>query len=142
MREYDCTVVGDVLWDVVVSTEYAQLTYGGTRYCNCAGIFPGGMGNMATALSYLGGRVGFIGKAGKDRWGRLYLEDLKRNNVCACISYDNHLPTGLVVVFVDEKGERSFLVSRGASDNLLPHEVEQADLINKSSYLFFRGCRW
>lgn len=139
MREYNCTVLGDVLWDVVVSTESAQLTYGGTHYCHFAGIFPGGMGNVATALSCLGGRVGFIGKVGKDWWGELYLEDLEKNNVSACVSYDSHLPTGLVVVFVDERGERSFLVSRGANDNLLPDEVEKAGLINKSSYFFVSG---
>ena len=139
MREYDCTIVGDILWDVVVRTEYAQLTYGGTHYSSFAGIFPGGMGNVATALAYLGGRGGIIGKVGKDWRGRLYLEDLERNNISACVSYDNYLPTGLVVVFVDEKDERSFLVSRGASDNLLPEEMERAGLINNSSYLFVSG---
>ncbi len=139
MREYDCTVLGDVLWDVIVSTEYAQLAYGGTRYCHFAGIFPGGMGNVATALSHLGGRVGFIGKAGRDWLGKLYLKNLKRNNVLPCVYLDEHLPTGLVVVFVDEKGERSFLVSRGANDYLSPGEVERAGLIDKSSYLFVSG---
>ncbi len=44
-----------------------------------------------------------------------------------------------MVVFVDEKGERSFLVSRGANDNLLPDEVVSAGLINKSRYLFVSG---
>lgn len=139
VRDYSCTVLGDVLWDVVISTEYAQPVYGGTRYCHFAGIFPGGMGNVATALSRLGGRVGFIGKAGKDWLGELYLKDLKRNNISSRVYLDDQLPTGLVVVFVDEKGERSFLVSRGANDNLLPSEVEKAGLIDKSSYIYLSG---
>ncbi len=136
MKEYNCTVLGDVLWDVVVSTEYAQPVYGGTRHCHFAGIFPGGMGNVATALSHLGIRVSFIGKAGKDWLGELYLKNLKGNNISTCVYISDYLPTGVVTVFVDEKGERSFLVFRGANDDLQPKQVEKARLIEKSNYLF------
>jgi len=139
MKKYDCTVVGDVMWDVVVSAESLQPVSGGTRYCHFGGIFPGGMGNVATALSYLGGRVGFIGKAGRDWLGELYFKNLEMNNISSCVYFDHKLPTGVVTVLVDEKGERSFLVFRGANNSLLPSEVEKAGLLNKATYLFLSG---
>ena len=140
-RNLDCIVVGDLCWDVIVKIRGGvDLTYGGTAYCEFAGLFPGGSANIAAGLSFLGGNAALVGKVGKDRLGKLCLEDLKRNKILPRIFIDNALPTGLITVFVDNRGERSCIVSRGANDNLSPEEITTvSDLMRQSKYLYITG---
>ena len=142
MNSFDCIIIGDVLIDVIVRAKenYGQVCRGGVSYCNSAETVFGGGGNVATGLSVIGGTSAFIGKAGKDFFEKLYVQDLKKNRVFTRVFLDKNLSTGLVVVFVDKGHQRSFLVSRGANDQLLAEEIEKvADLIKRSDYLYFSG---
>lgn len=142
MHTLDCTVIGDVCIDLIihVSGNLTKFSYGGTSYSSFAKAELGGSGNVAVGLSLLGGKVSFIGKAGKDFFGRLYIRNLKKNKVIPEVFFDKCSPTGLVLVFVDNRKERSFLVFRGANDKLLTQEIEKAaDLIERSKYVYFSG---
>ncbi|MBZ4663698.1 MAG: aminoimidazole riboside kinase [Caloramator sp.] len=71
---------------------------------------PGGApANVAAGVSRLGGKSGFIGKVGNDNLGR-YLKDVLENfNVSTqnmILTDEAH--TGIVLVTLDENGERSF----------------------------------
>ena len=99
----DCTVVGDVMMDVVMRSDSSivgALRIDGTNYFSEAKITPGGSGNVAAAVSWLGGRVAFIGKSGNDTYGRFYREGLESNNVISRIEIDSLVPTGLAVCLV------------------------------------------
>jgi len=99
----------------------------------------GGSGNVAVGLSTLGGKTAFVGKAGNDLFGKLYAQDLKNRGVVSKIFFDRCSQTGLILVFVEEK-ERSFLVFRGANDQLSVSEIGRSDdLIKKSSFVYFCG---
>lgn len=138
----DCTVIGDIFFDVIVRRDPSELglVRGGTSYSNPITIEPGGTGNVAVGLSRLGGKAQFIGKAGKDVLGSFYKDNLRREGVRAKVVFDEFHPTGIIITFVDNKGERSFLISRGANDFLLPEEIEQYENgITKSKYLFISG---
>jgi sugar/nucleoside kinase (ribokinase family) len=138
----DCTVVGDIFFDVMIRKDPSKLGLirGGTSYSEPILMEHGGMGNVAIGLSKLGGKAQFIGKAGKDALGSFYQKDLTRGGVRAEIVFDKSHPTGIIITFVDKKGERSFLISRGANDFLLPEEVEQYENdIAESEYLFVSG---
>ena len=142
MNSFDCIVIGDVLIDVIVQAKenYGQVCRGGISYCNYAKTVFGGGGNVAAGLSVIGGTSAFIGKAGQDFFEKLYVQDLKKNGVFTRVFLDKNLPTGLVVVFVDKGHQRSFLVFRGANDQLLVEEIEKVvDLIKRSDYLYFSG---
>lgn len=142
MASFDCTVIGDIFLDIIVqfNGNYEQFFHGGTSYCNFAKTALGGAGNIATALSTLGGKVAFVGKAGDDFFGRLYLQDLKRSEVVPKVFFDESSPTGLVIVFVSRGKERSFLVFRGANEKLLEDEIEKvSDEIRRSKYVYFSG---
>jgi len=116
------------------------LVRGGTSYLNHVRIVPGGSGNVSVGMSLLGARTAFIGKAGTDMLGGLYVEDLKKNNVSPEIYLDDELPTGFIIVLVEEEGERSFLVYRGANDKLNPEEIEESrSVIKDSKYLYICG---
>jgi sugar/nucleoside kinase (ribokinase family) len=101
---------------------------------------PGGVGNVAVGLSRLGCKTQLIGKVGNDILGSSYHNNLVEECVTAKIIVDKSAPTGILLSFVDGKGERSFLISRGANDLLLPEEIEQyKNNIAKSKYLFISG---
>jgi hypothetical protein len=142
MDMLDCSVIGDVLIDVVVhgKSYLGNLVPSGTSYCSFAKIEFGGSGNVAVGLSALGGRAAFVGKAGNDFFGKLYVEDLKKRGVIPRVVLDRYLPTGVVIVFLDQQKERSFLVFRGANDEMSPKEVEKASSeIKRSRYMYFSG---
>ena len=105
MKVLDCTVVGDIFMDLVirVGREWSQLHYGGTSYSDFAKMEFGGSGNVAVGLSLLGATVSLVGKAGKDLFGRLYVENLEKNKVIPQVFFDKRSPTGSVLVFVHDQ---------------------------------------
>jgi sugar/nucleoside kinase (ribokinase family) len=142
MSILDCTVVGDIFMDLIihVGRKWNQFDYGGTSYSDFAKMEFGGSGNVAVGLSLLGAKVSLVGKAGKDLFGGLYVENLERNKVIPQLFFDSRSPTGFVLVFVHDQKERSFLVFRGANDSLSVPEIEKTDkLIRRSRYLYFTG---
>lgn len=139
---YDCLLVGDVFLDVVIRlpNDRNRFFRGGTTYVDLAKAVFGGSGNVAAGLSWVGGKVAFLGKAGNDFLGKSYMQDLKKRGVDARISFDQEFPTGLVVVLLSDGTERSFVVSRGANDRLCDEDVEKiTDLFEKSIYFYFSG---
>jgi fructokinase len=141
-KDFDCTVIGDVFMDVVirVNGDYRRFFRGGTSYCDSAKIALGGSGNIAVGLSSLRGRAAFVGKAGDDFFGKLYIQDLKNKGVVPKVFLDKDSSTGLLISFVEDGKERSFLVFRGANDRLSIDEIEKAtSLIKRSKYVYFSG---
>jgi sugar/nucleoside kinase (ribokinase family) len=142
MKLLDCIVVGDVFMDFIVHVgrEWNQSYYGGTSYSDFAKIEFGGSGNVAVGLSLFGATVSLVGKAGKDLFGNLYVENLEKNKVIPQVFFDKRSPTGSVLVFVHDQKERSFLVFRGANDSLSVPEIEKTGkLIRRSRYMYFTG---
>jgi sugar/nucleoside kinase (ribokinase family) len=142
MNLFDCTVIGDVFIDIIVQVDgnYEQFFRGGTTYCNLIKSVLGGSGNVAAGLSTIGGATAFVGKAGHDFFGKSYIRDLKKKGVATKIFVDKYFPTGLIIAFLEDGKQRSFLVFRGANDKLSPDEIEKAtSFIKRSNYLYFSG---
>ena len=138
----DCTVIGDVFSDLLVHSEGLRnpLSYGGTSYSDFVKMDFGGSGNIAVGLSLLGGRAAFVGKAGNDLFGKLYIKNLKEKEVISKVFIEKNSPTGWVIAFIDDRKERSFLVCRGANDTLSLDDVRKATyLIKKSKYVYISG---
>jgi sugar/nucleoside kinase (ribokinase family) len=118
----------------------ASFVTGGTSYLESARICLGGAGNVAEGLSLLGGKVCFIGKAGNDSWGRIYEANLNASSITTKIFFEPRISTGIALVGLHKKGERSFNVFRGANDRLSSKEIDRsAKLLGKSEYLYFCG---
>lgn len=92
--------------------------------------FPGGApANVAVAAARLGARTGFIGKVGRDAFGRSLAETLRKEGVDTAGLYeDEKEPTTLAIVSVDESGEREFSFYRdpGADTQLTADEAVAA----------------
>jgi fructokinase len=141
MQDFDCFVIGDVMFDAIFfdSKKSILLVEGGTCYCKHFFLSPGGAGNVAVGLSELGQKTIFVGKAGNDYLGRLYLKNLKKNRVVPQIFVENTTSTGVALTLSTAK-ERSFIVYRGANDLLSPEDVHSVKtLITRSKYLYFSG---
>ena len=104
----------------------------GNRY----NVGPGGKGcNQAIAIARLGGKVNFISKIGKDSYGELALDTLKKNNInTENIIQDDKLQTGVAGILVDQKsGKNAINVIVGAPNTLKISEInKQLDLIKNS----------
>ena len=91
--------------------------------------YPGGApANVAVAAARLGAKAGFIGKVGRDGFGRLLCRTLLDHGVDASHLAVDALPTTLAVVSVDEAGDRSFSFYRGADGNLMDADISDAVL--------------
>jgi len=118
-------VVGSMNMDMVVKTSHipqpGETVLGGSFLMN-----PGGKGaNQAVAVARLGGDVTFIGKIGDDIFGKqssqLFDEEgVDTNGILA----DDHTPSGIALITVDETGENSIVVAPGANAHLEPADVE------------------
>ncbi len=116
------------MMDIVLKSDQPivnALEVDGTNYFHSSRIVPGGSGNVAAALSYLGAKVALIGKVGDDVYGRAYVRDLESLNISPAIEFDNSLSTGFTVSLVESEGHRTMLVSRGANDHLTPLELKK-----------------
>ncbi len=104
----------------------------GTKY----NIGPGGKGcNQAIAIARLGGKISFISKIGKDNYGELALDTLKKNNISTNnIIQDQNSQTGVAGILVDQNsGKNAINVITGAPSSLTIEELENhIDTIKKS----------
>jgi len=94
----------------------------------------GGGTNTAVAFSKLGFKTGFVGKIGKGHNSGIILRELKNEKVKFLgVRGDEH--TGYSVVLGGRGGERTILVYKGASNNLLFNEIKLKGL--KSNWFYF-----
>jgi ribokinase len=79
----------------------------------------GSAANTIVALARLDCKVGFIGKVGRDREGKMLLEDFRNEGVDTTnVVVARHGRSGSVMGFVDEKGDRALYVDSGVNDEI------------------------
>ena len=114
--------VGDLVWDVLTRPAN-QLLPGGDTTGRIA-LAPGGSAaNLATWVARAGTPAGFIGKVGADTLGDLLIADLEREGVNAHIQRDPAYDTGVILVMIDQNGQRSMVTNQGADFHLQPAEL-------------------
>ena len=89
---------------------------------------PGGApANVLAMASKLGRSTAFVGKVGRDAFGRFLQEHMEKAGIdCSALRRDDRVPTTLAFVQLDEYGDRSFSFYRdpGADVMLRPEEVD------------------
>ena len=122
----DISVLGIFVADISFSGPKIPAV-GETILGNKYNVGPGGKGcNQAVAIARLGGKVNFISKIGKDAYGKLALETLKKNNISTNtenIIQDEKLQTingvaGILVDFFKQSGKNAINVIVGAPNSL------------------------
>ena len=112
---------------------------GETILGNKYNVGPGGKGcNQAIAIARLGAKVNFISKIGKDSYGELALNTLKKNkiNIESVIQGEN-LQTGVAGILIDKNsGKNAINVIVGAPSSLTIDEINNHINIIKNSKIF------
>ena len=100
-------------------------------------IVPGGKGaNQACAAGLAGGRVSMIGQVGKDPFGPVLIESLKKANVEVSHIRSSATATGTAAILVLGTGENVIVISPGANASLTTEAVQgRLDQIGKGSLL-------
>lgn len=88
----------------------------------------GGKGaNQAVAAARSGGEVTFIARVGEDMFGQQALRGFEADQInTQYVKIDPLEPSGVALIFVDEKGENSIAVASGANACLSPADVDEA----------------
>ena len=134
----DISVLGIFVADISFSGPKIPAV-GETILGNKYNVGPGGKGcNQAIAIARLGGKVNFISKIGKDAYGKLALETLKKNNInTENIIQDEKLQTGVAGILVDQQsGKNAINVIVGAPNSLKINEMNNQINLIKSSKIF------
>ena len=134
----DISVLGIFVADISFSGPKIPAV-GETILGNKYNVGPGGKGcNQAIAIARLGAKVNFISKIGKDSYGELALETLKKNNInTKSVIQDKKLQTGVAGILVDKNsGKNAINVIVGAPSTLKINEINKHINIIKSSKIF------
>lgn len=129
----DIVAIGEVLIDL---TQKGVDELGVGQYASNPGGAPA---NLAVAAARLGASTAFVGKVGKDAFGKYLRAVLEENSVDTTgLLEDPKEHTTLAVVSVDETGERSFTFYRDpcADVNLKAEEIP-AGLLKDTRILHF-----
>ena len=134
----DISVLGIFVADISFSGPKIP-SVGETILGNKYNVGPGGKGcNQAIAIARLGGNVNFISKIGKDSYGELALNTLKKNNInIENIIQDEKLQTGVAGILIDKNsGKNAINVIVGAPSSLTINEIDKQINLIKSSKIF------
>ncbi|MGH6860296.1 MAG: ribokinase [Phyllobacterium sp.] len=88
----------------------------------------GGKGaNQAVAAARLGADVMMVTKVGGDVFGQSTIDNLKQNGVdISHVGTVEGQSSGVAPIFVDETGENSILIIKGANNDLRPADIDAA----------------
>ena len=95
----------------------------------------GGATNTATTFARMGLKVATIGKIGADEGGERILAECKAEGIASRIGTDKKLSTAYSAILVPDKGERTILTHRGASDKLKPADINKALAKTRWAYI-------
>jgi sugar/nucleoside kinase (ribokinase family) len=130
-------VLGDVVQDVVVWQLEPQRKATDTR----SQIVMRRGGSAANVAAFAATRhpTRFIGCVGADLGGHVVRQELESHGVDVRLQVDPSAPTGMIVLLVDEHGERTMFPSRGANAHLTPIDpvwLEDLEVLHLTGYSF------
>lgn len=122
-------VVGSINLDLVIRSPHIPgpgETVLGTDF----GTFPGGKGaNQAVAAARQGADVTFLGRVGKDEFGKQLLDGLKAEGIAVQhVGIDKEAPSGVAFITLDAHGENCIVVAPGANYKLSREIIRQAEI--------------
>ncbi|GAB6012946.1 adenosine kinase [Viscerimonas tarda] len=97
----------------------------------------GSASNTITSMAKLGIETGFIGKIGKDAYGKYYKEDLEKYGVKLHLT-ETDQTSGIATTLISKDGERTFGTYLGAAANLIPDDLDEKIFANYH-YLYLEG---
>ncbi|MEA9985020.1 MULTISPECIES: carbohydrate kinase family protein [Subtercola] len=129
-------IVGDVFDDIIVRPS-GPIRSDTDTLSSIERRAGGSAANTAAWLGSLGTRVDFVGRTNVVDTQR-HENSLRDSGVTPHLLGENVLPTGTIVVIVDEHDTRTMLTERGANVDTSPHDVSD-ELLRAATHLHFTG---
>jgi sugar/nucleoside kinase (ribokinase family) len=119
-RKPNIVVLGTIVFDIFVKGIFSFPKMGSAISVEKFPYSIGGCGaNSAMVLSQLGTKVSLIGSIGNDIFATFIKKKLSKCNIeSSLLSIEEKLPTSLSILFINEKGERSYLHFSGANEKI------------------------
>lgn len=138
--KFDLVCLGHVLYDIRCYVDSFplpdKLSIMAGRLRHSGG---GSAANVAVNSTKLGLKTGMIGKVGFDEYGWFVVQNFRNYGINTDhILVDFKNPTGVSLIIVNGKGVPEFIQMIGASDPILPKEI-QAEYIQKARHLHMSG---
>jgi ribokinase len=138
--KFDLVCLGHVLYDIRCYVDGFplpdKLSIMAGRLKHSGG---GSAANVAVNSTKLGLKTGMIGKVGFDEYGWFVVQNFRNYGVNTDhILVDFKNPTGVSLIIVNGKGVPEFIQMIGASDPILPKEI-QAEYIQRTRHLHMSG---
>jgi sugar/nucleoside kinase (ribokinase family) len=133
-------VIGDVVQDVVV--RQLEPTREATDTVSQIVTTRGGSAANVAAFAAPRYPTRFIGAVGADLTGQVLLAELEARGVEHRVQVVDSAPTGMIVILVDERGERTMFPSRGANALVAPIDevwLDDLELLHVTAYSFQAG---
>ncbi len=133
-------VFGDVIVDISVQA-HGPLQLGSDVVGEISYQGGGSAANFAAWLGSIGSKVRFAGALGRDLAGQMSRLELERYGV-ETFFVEKQEPTGTILLFLDEEGERTMVTSRGANllfeiDDLTQEFFQDLRHLHVTAYSFF-----
>ena len=130
-KQYDVTALGELLIDFTengVSEQGNALLEANPGGAPC---------NVLAMLQKLGKRTAFIGKVGKDQFGRLLKETIESAGIDSRnLVMDEEVNTTLAFVHTDKDGDRDFSFYRNPGADMMLKKFEIQPAVIESSKVF------
>ena len=105
-------------------------------------ISGGSVANSIVGLSQLNNNVGFIGKVSDDKFGQMYEDGLKKENVKFIYSKKKErIPTGTCLILVTPDSERTMCTYLGTAGKINEKDID-TQKITESEITFLEGYLW
>jgi len=121
----------------LVSKEFSNRLMAGTLGLEKLQSSGGSAANTIHGLAHLGVQTGFIGKTGKDNFGRFFEKDMKQNGIYPVLFHGLE-ETGRSVALVSTDSERTFATFLGAAVDLQEEDIT-SDLYDGYDILHVEG---
>lgn len=95
----------------------------------------GGATNTAVTFAKQGLKTACAFEIGNDEFGRLVLREMKQRKISTFPSFNKKIPTAFSTILIDNSGERTIFVFRGASGDLNLKELPLSKIKTKWVYI-------
>ena len=105
-------------------------------------ISGGSVANSIVGMSYLGDKVGFIGKVSDDNLGKEYEKGLEKENVKFLYSKkEEPVPTGSCLILITPDSERTMCTFLGTAGKINDQDID-VENIKQAEITFLEGYLW
>lgn len=133
-------VIGSINMDVIISLKEVPKK-GENMYCNEVSYACGGKGsNQAGATSKLGLETVYLGAVGRDTYGEILIENLKKSDIDISNVKVIGDQTGVAYVLLEEDGNNRIIVAPGANEKITVSDIDECvpDLLKEADMVMLQ----